>query len=711
MSSVQLRKKLLNSVFAGAATLSILTYNASFALAAQSPFGENQNDRVTRSPIKHLVVILGENRTFDHIFATYRPKHGQLVDNLLSRGVINLDGTPGVNYAKATQYSATDTGAYSISPAKGPVYGQSSNKVQAPGTSYAFKAPYGVANGGWQQASWDGPGALADLTLAAQAEYGLAPSDLGLLLTGTTGVAPNSPDQRIVNFFTNGIPGGPYPLICGPNAPQLNGTPVCAAGQSLYDTYGGSPVHRFYQMWQELDCSASHATWTNPSGCLADLFPWVEMTVSSGSNGGPPTALKEGDIAMGFYNVAQGDAPYFTALADSFTLADNYHQGVMGGTWPNFMMLGYADALYYEDANGNKAVPPANTIENPDPQPSSNNFYTQDGYSGGSYSMCADASQHGVASVVAYLQTININPNCDPGAYYLLNNFSPAYTGQGVYDPTALSNFVATLDPTHTVLNLLPYVLPPVRSQRHIGDELTARNVSYAYFGERWNDFAVAPPGAFADYPNPAVAGAYAYCNICNPFLYSASTMENPTLRVQHNKDLTDFYDAIANNQLPAVSFVKPSTFADGHPASSKLSQFEAFTKRIIDQLKANEELWEETAVLVTVDEGGGYYDGGYVQPVDFFGDGTRVPLLVVSKYSKGGRVAHEYTDHASIIKFIERNWSLGKLSGRSRDNLPNPITWWNPYVPANRPAIGDLWSMFNFENGRHFGGGFYGLD
>ena len=63
-----------------------------------------------------------------------------------------------------------------------------------------------------------------------------------------------------------------------------------------------------------------------------------------------------------------------------------------------------------------------------------------------------------------------------------------------------------------------------------------------------------------------------------------------------------------------------------------------------------------------------------------------------------GGHVAHEYADHASIIKFIERNWGLSTLSKRSRDNLPNPKDRQNnPYVPTNGPAIGDLWSMFDF--------------
>jgi len=100
----------------------------------------------------------------------------------------------------------------------------------------------------------------------------------------------------------------------------------------------------------------------------------------------------------------------------------------------------------------------------------------------------------------------------------------------------------------------------------------------------------------------------------------------------------------------------------------------------------------------ITVDEGGGYYDSGYVQPLDFFGDGTRIPLIVVSPYSQGGRVVHDYSEHVSILKFIERNWRLPPITNRSRDNLPNPIpVAGNPYVPANSPAIDDLLSMFRF--------------
>jgi phospholipase C len=681
---MQFNKRLRDRAVVTAAILSLFGYDAACTTEAAPLGGSNRNGNETASPIKHVVVIMGENRTFDHVFATYQPRPGEHVDNLLFKGIINIDGTPGPNYAKAAQYSAVDNNFYSINPGQKVPYNQTNNKLQAPGTSYAFQACYSD----YKQAAVDGPGCLIDVTVAAQADYGLLPRDLPLLTTGATGVPPGSPDPRILNY--NNLPNGPYPLVM----PKGNSL------VSLYSTYGGSPVHRFYQMWQQLDCDVTKGTKRNPSGCQADLFPWVEQTVAAGSNGAPPRPLKEGDIAMGFYNVASGDAPYLAELARKYTLNDNYHQPVMGGTFANQMMFGYADALYYADDNGDPATPDhvlvpgsnppkhINEIENPNPMPGTNNWYTSDGYSGGSYTNCSDPTQPGVAAIVNYLNAIHVKPNCQPGAYYLLNNYVPAYIGSGVTDP----------------INNGPFTLPPVRKQRHIGDQLSAADVSWAYFGERWNDFKTAP-GLGVSFGAIAPV-AYLYCNICNPFLYSSSTMTNKAARAAHLQDTLDLYDAIAEGNLPGVSFVKPSTFNDGHPASSKLDLFEAFTRRIIDQIKSNEDLWESTAILITFDEGGGYYDSGYVQPVDYFGDGTRVPLLVVSKYSQGGHMSHEYSDHASIVKFIERNWKLPKLSNRSRDNLPNPETSdENPYVPQNRPAIGDLWGNFDFgqkENGDH---------
>ena len=90
------------------------------------------------------------------------------------------------------------------------------------------------------------------------------------------------------------------------------------------------------------------------------------------------------------------------------------------------------------------------------------------------------------------------------------------------------------------------------------------------------------------------------------------------------------------------------------------------------------------------------------MQALDYFGDGTRIPMMVISPYSMGGHISHTYSDHVSIMKFIEYNWKLKPLTNRSRDNFPNPSTAVNnPYVPLNSPAIGDLTDLFNFSKGK----------
>jgi len=77
--------------------------------------------------------------------------------------------------------------------------------------------------------------------------------------------------------------------------------------------------------------------------------------------------------------------------------------------------------------------------------------------------------------------------------------------------------------------------------------------------------------------------------------------------------------------------------------------------------------------------------------------------LIAVSPFTRGGRISHTYTDHVSILKFIERNWNLKPLTHRSRDNFPNPVAEEDdPYVPLNSPAIGDLFDLFDF--GHHDG-------
>ena len=105
--------------------MALLQFMPLTSLLAQS------NDNNTTTPIKHVIVIIGENRSFDHVFATYQPVAGQSVWNLLSEGIVNADGTPGPNFWKAAQSAATDLApdAFQLSPSPMPFPG---NVLPAP---------------------------------------------------------------------------------------------------------------------------------------------------------------------------------------------------------------------------------------------------------------------------------------------------------------------------------------------------------------------------------------------------------------------------------------------------------------------------------------------------------------------------------------------------------------------------------------------------
>ena len=678
----------LRAVKTGLVSVAILQFAIGNAIA------EDKAEVVSRSnftvtPIKHVIVIIGENRSFDHVFATYvPPKPNEYVYNLLSEGIVNSDGTPGPNFSRAAQRAATDTQAdgYLLSPTKGnfPKNVLPAPLVGGPKVSY-------VAN--------------QSLALARESENGLTSEGYDDLISGGTGLTSHIPDIRIANV--SALPAGPFQLTNG--------------STFTYDDYAASPVHRFYQMWQQLDCSVTRSTAENPSGCASNLFPWVEVTEGAGDNGlvqptdfsieFSPTAVTtgEGSTSMGFYNVQNGDVPYFKQLADTYAMSDNFHQSVNGGTGANHIMLGHADAIWFSDGNGNPLVPPHNVtvdtgtanagvvdeVENPNPQAGTNNWYTEDGYGGGgygsasygggSYTNCADTTQPAVAQIVDYLAALPnpIEPNCEAGHYYLLNNYNPGYFGNGnnAYIDTNVNNTAFTIPPSSTP---------------SIGDSLLKADISWKYYGDQWNNYVPDPYQL-----NYGAIGAKSdeYCNICNPFQYDTSIMSNAAIRTAHIQDTANLYSDIANGTLPAVSFVKPSGLVDGHPSSSKLDLFESFVEKIVNAVRANEALWQDTAIFITFDEGGGYYDSGYVQPVDYFGDGTRIPLLVVSPYARPGHISHEYADHVSIVKFIEANWGLETISPRSRDNFPNPIAApSNPYVPVNSPALDDLFSLFDFS-------------
>src|ERR1700733_13649858 len=228
---MKLRTVASNALFAlrvGLASLALFQFTIGTGFAADTPTEANfPRDKQTTSPIKHVIVIIGENRSFDHVFATYVPKNGQKVWNLLSEGIVNADGTPGPNFGKAEQNSAFDQApdAFLLNPDK---------------TTFPKQVLPAPLVGGPKDSYVTGD----SLTLAEQSENGLPSSYYQYLVSGGTGQTSKTPDIRITNV--NSLPPGPFQLTNG--------------NTFTYNDYAASPVHRFYQMWQQLDCSLEHAT-------------------------------------------------------------------------------------------------------------------------------------------------------------------------------------------------------------------------------------------------------------------------------------------------------------------------------------------------------------------------------------------------------------------------------------------------------------------
>ena len=614
----------------------------------------------TASPIKHIIILIGENRGLDHTFGVYTPKgKGQTISNILSKGIVKIDGTPGPNFSLAQQYSvAAQPSWYFGAPDAAKIPYSPTNLMPQPNTN-------GAPSAASTNPITDPTAPFATVAIVQSlGEQDINSGDVELLTTGATGLAAGVLDTRIPGAGT--LPPGPFPLQ-GPNITD--------------DDYTGDMTHRFFSAAQQQDCSLANATKANPTGCLNDLFAFVMATYSASNK-------SEGN-EMGFYNAEQEQATLLKQLADRFTLSDNFHQSFLGGTAANHVEFGHADPIFWSDGNGNPVTPPASAVANPNPLAGTINQYTVDG----NFVNCSDFNQPGVAPIVRHLEGLpyNAEPNCKENAYYMVNNVNPGFLPNG-----ALANGEGGIPPSGV---------------RSIGDALNEKNVPWTYYGGSYNDAVALSNAAVAANPaNPNLTAAaladpvhalgVAYCQICNPFQYDTSIMANPTVRAAHIKDTVDLIAAIQSNTLPSVAIGKPDGLLDGHPQSSKIDLFEAYVQHLLDALEANPTLKADTAVFITWDEAGGYWDSGFVQPIDFFGDGPRIPLLILSPYSTGGQINHSYADHVSLVKFIERNWHLDPLTDRSRDNLPNPKAKKdNPYVPTNMPALDDLFGAFDFNN------------
>jgi phospholipase C len=245
---------------------------------------------------------------------------------------------------------------------------------------------------------------------------------------------------------------------------------------------------------------------------------------------------------------------------------------------------------------------------------------------------------------------------------------------------------------------------PVVMTAKTIGDLMSTAGMNWGWF--------------YADYPQSANSQPITTCpstynSHYDPFMYYASTSNPGHLpassvaaigtngdQANHNYAVTDFWNAVNAGNMPTVSFLKATSSQTGHPANSTPLEEQTWLVDTINALQATP-YWSHMAIFITYDDSDGWYD--HVMPpivnqsndatndtlagsslhcgvpqsgafLDRCGYGMRLPLVVISPYAKQNYVDHALTDTTSVTRFIEDNWSLGRLGNQSFDALAGTL-------------------------------------
>ncbi len=218
-------------------------------------------------------------------------------------------------------------------------------------------------------------------------------------------------------------------------------------------------------------------------------------------------------------------------------------------------------------------------------------------------------------------------------------------------------------------------LLPP-QTMPTIGDRLTAKGISWAWYSGGWND-------ALAGHPDPLFQFNH------QPFAYFANYADGTPARAAHLKDEQDFVRALRTNDLPAVSFVKALGADNEHPGYTDLVRGQQHVADLVRDVQQSP-YWGDTAIIITYDENGGFWDHVAPPGGDRWGPGTRVPAIIISPYARKGVVDHTQYDTTSILKFIETRWDLAPLGTRdaAANNLLNAFDF-GPAAPVGMPQTG----------------------
>lgn len=223
------------------------------------------------------------------------------------------------------------------------------------------------------------------------------------------------------------------------------------------------------------------------------------------------------------------------------------------------------------------------------------------------------------------------------------------------------------------------HTLPP-QASKTIGDTLSAKGVSWAWYAGGWNAAikdGMQPPEAKRAVIYNRDKGSIIFQAHHQPFNYHARFAPGTADRERHLRDYADLVAGIDRGDLPQVAFYKPQGSLNEHPSYTDVLSGDTHMAELIARIKASP-LWARSAIIVTYDENGGFWDHVPPPAGDRWGPGTRVPAIIVSPYAKRGYVDRTLYDTTSILKFITLRFGLEPL-------------------PGVRPNVGDLMPAFDF--------------
>jgi phospholipase C len=512
-------------------------------------------------------------------------------------------------------------------------------------------------------------GAVATIASAAAGALVLAGCSAGSSASPTLSAAhwgigqTATPIKHVVVIFDENISFdhyfGTYPkaantdgtkFVAKPGTPKVNGlTPaLLTANPNSYNPQRLTPS-------QALTCDQNHSYTPEQKAFDGGKMDKFVQNTSADTCTGEPTIYGAPGLAMDYY-----DGNTVTALwnyAQNYALNDNSYDSQFGPSSPGAINLISGDTYGTYAVNPTTGQrlnpPPASVVGSPDAQ----GVGTMYGDTDPAYDDCSD-SNHTSTNAVAGMSGQNVGD--------LLNNKAITWGWfQGGFRPTGTANGYAVCGASH----------------QNVGGN------SVVDYSPHHNPFAYYPSTANPKHLPPSSAQAIGRTDQAN-----------------HNYDLTDFGTALQHDNLPAVSFLKAPAYQDGHAGYSDPLDEQTFLVNEINAIQHSPE-WASTAIVISYDDSDGWYDHvsspivngshdtskdtaictGSAKTLDGSNDrcgyGPRLPLLVISPWSKHNYVDDTVTDQSSILKFIESNWRLPSIGKGSYDTVANSLT-----------------SMFNFH-------------